>query len=108
MSDHTTSGRLALSGQGRDCAVLAIRGMTCGACANAVHRALARVPGVVRVEVDLAAGRALAQGSARPQDLVAAVAGAGYHADLDTGEGGRASRREAGADAAAERACFLL
>lgn len=88
MNDTTTSGRLALSGQGRDCAALSIDGMTCGSCANTVHRALSRVPGVVSVEVDLTTGRALVQGSARPQDLAAAVADAGYHAALDTGEVG--------------------
>ena len=84
MTEATTSERVALSGQGRDCAVLAIGGMTCGSCANAVHRALSRVPGVISVEVDLAAGRALVQGSARPKDLLAAVEGAGYRAALGT------------------------
>ncbi|RAI55225.1 heavy-metal-associated domain-containing protein, partial [Roseicella frigidaeris] len=64
MTEGTTFERVALSGQDRDCAVLAIGGMTCGSCANAVHRALSCVPGVVSVEVDLAAGRALVQGTA--------------------------------------------
>lgn len=82
MSEATISPRVTLSGRDRDCAVLSIGGMTCGACANAVHRVLSRVPGVVSVEVDLAAGCALVQGSARPQDLVAAVEGEGYRAGL--------------------------
>lgn len=82
MIEATTSERVVLSGQGRDRAVLAIGGMTCGSCAKAVHRVLSRVPGVVSVEVDLAAGRALVQGSARPEDLLTAVEGAGYRAAL--------------------------
>lgn len=81
MSQDTVSERVALSGQDRDCAVLSIGGMACGSCANSVHRALSGIPGVVTVEVDLA-GRALVQGSARPEDLVVAVEGAGYRAAL--------------------------
>lgn len=76
------SERLALSGQDRDCIILAVGGMACGACANAVQTVLAQVPGVVSAEVDLGAGRAKIQGSARPQDLVAAVEDAGFEATL--------------------------
>jgi len=86
MSEANASERLTLSGGDRDCAVLSIGGMTCGSCANAVHHALSRVPGVVSAEVDLAAGRAQVLGSARPEELVAAVDGAGYRAALGTGE----------------------
>ena len=86
MTEATTSERVALSGQDRDCTVIAIGGMTCGSCANAVQRALSRVPGVVSVEVNLAAGRALVRGDARAEDMLAAVEGAGYRAALDGGE----------------------
>ncbi|MCB4824869.1 heavy-metal-associated domain-containing protein [Roseicella aerolata] len=88
MSEATASERVVLSGQGRGCTTTSIGGMTCGSCANAVHRALARVPGVVSVEVDLGVGRAMVQGDARPEDLLAAVEGAGYRAAL--GQGGAA------------------
>ena len=86
MTEATASERLTLSGQDRDCTVLAIGGMTCGSCANAVHRALARVPGVVSVDVDLAGARALVRGDARAEDMLAAVEGAGYRAALDGAE----------------------
>ncbi len=59
---------------------LAITGMTCAGCVNAVQRVLSRVPGVSTVAVDLAAGRASVDGSASPASLVAAVEKAGYGA----------------------------
>ena len=61
---------------------LAVTGMTCTGCVNAVTRVLSRVPGVAAVQVDLAAGRAEVGGSARPDDLLAAVRKAGYGAAL--------------------------
>jgi Cu+-exporting ATPase len=57
---------------------LAVTGMTCGGCANAVRRALTRVPGVAGAKVDLAGGRATVDGTAPSDALVAAVAAAGY------------------------------
>ena len=59
---------------------LAITGMTCDGCANALTRALSRVDGVTRVAVDFAAGRAHVAGSANTDRLVAAVEKAGYGA----------------------------
>ena len=59
---------------------LAITGMTCDGCANALTRALSRVDGVTRVAVDFAAGRAHVTGSANTARLVAAVEKAGYGA----------------------------
>ena len=61
---------------------IAIAGMTCSGCVNAVTRALARVPGVAEVSVDLDAGRARVAGSASPDTLLAAVGKAGYDAHL--------------------------
>jgi copper chaperone CopZ len=59
---------------------LSITGMTCSGCANTVKRVLSRVPGVTRTEVDHARGRATVSGTARPEDLIAAVQAAGYGA----------------------------
>ena len=59
---------------------LAITGMTCGGCVAAIKRVLQRVPGVSRVEVDLAAGRAQVAGAAASEALIAAVESAGYGA----------------------------
>lgn len=64
---------------------LAITGMTCDGCANALTRALSRVDGVARVAVDFAAGRAHVAGSASTDRLVAAVEKAGYGATPASG-----------------------
>lgn len=61
---------------------LAITGMTCAGCVGAIKRVLARVPGVAGVTVDLDAGRALVDGTARPEDVVTAIQSAGYGAQL--------------------------
>lgn len=62
--------------------VLAVSGMTCGGCANAVSRALSQVPGVVEARVDLATARATVTGTARPEDLIRAVEAAGFAGGL--------------------------
>ena len=61
---------------------LAVTGMTCNGCVNAVTRVLSRVPGAGQVHVDLEAGRADVQGGADPDALLAAVRKAGYGAEL--------------------------
>ncbi len=60
---------------------LAITGMTCAGCVNAVTRVLARVPGAAHVRVTLETGRAEVAGSATPDALLAAVRKAGYGAE---------------------------
>jgi len=62
-----------------------IEGMTCVSCANRIERAVRRIEGVRRVRVDLR--RETATVSREPASvsdaaLMAAVAGAGYRADL--------------------------
>jgi hypothetical protein len=69
---------------------LAIDGMTCGHCAEAVSRALSRCPHVAAVQVDLARGRAVVTGEGlRVDELVAAVQSAGYQAQpvIESGSG---------------------
>ncbi len=61
---------------------LAVTGMTCAGCVNAVSRVLARVPGAAHVQVTLATGWAEVAGSAAPDALLAAVRKAGYGAEL--------------------------
>ena len=56
--------------------------MTCDGCVNAVTRVLSRVPGARAVQVDLGAGRAVVEGEAAPDALLAAVRKAGYGAEL--------------------------
>ncbi|MEQ1567157.1 MAG: copper ion binding protein, partial [Myxococcota bacterium] len=63
---------------------LAVVGMTCATCAQRIERALARVPGVVSAQVNLATE--LASIAARPgvpaEVLLGAVRAAGYEASL--------------------------
>jgi copper chaperone CopZ len=61
---------------------LAVSGMSCVGCVSSVTRVLSRVSGAAKVRVDLEAGYAEVQGSAAPNDLVAAVRKAGYGAEL--------------------------
>lgn len=59
--------------------VLKITGMTCGNCARHVREALAAVPGVTAVAVDLAAGQAtITHGTVDAAALRAAIIDAGY------------------------------
>jgi len=66
---------------------LEVQGMTCGSCAKHVTKALQSVPGVSRVEVDLANGRARVEGDMPfgAQPLIAALASEDYPAQLATG-----------------------
>ncbi|WP_249583427.1 heavy metal translocating P-type ATPase [Pseudomonas viridiflava] len=63
---------------------LPISGMTCASCAGRVERALAKVPGVNSVTVNLANERAHVQVQPQtdPQTLINAVSHAGYSATL--------------------------
>ncbi|QVW23990.1 heavy metal translocating P-type ATPase [Pseudomonas hormoni] len=63
---------------------LSIDGMTCASCVGRVERALAKVPGVKSVSVNLANERAHLEllGQVDPQTLIAAVTKAGYNASV--------------------------
>jgi P-type Cu+ transporter len=80
----------------RDRRELAIHGMTCASCAGRVERALSRVPGVTRAEVNLATEKATVEGVAlHPAMLIGAVQDAGYTADLLTGDAEHGRKMEA-------------
>ncbi len=67
---------------------LAVEGMTCGSCANAVRKALTRLPGVGHVGVDLAQGRATVVFSGEGnhlQEMLDALTEAGYKGKLVSG-----------------------
>jgi copper chaperone len=59
--------------------IYTVAGMTCDHCALSVREALAEVPGVSRVDVDLTAGLVTVAGAHFPDTAIAAaVADAGY------------------------------
>lgn len=61
---------------------LKVTGMTCGHCENAVNKALEAVPGVVRVvKVSRDEERAVVDGDADLQALIAAIEEEGYTAE---------------------------
>lgn len=71
-----------------------VTGMTCASCVRRVERALAAVPGVTGVQVDLARERATVEhGGVAPGALAAAVAAKGYTLVVDAA--GRDEAREA-------------
>jgi copper chaperone len=61
---------------------LAVKGMTCGGCANAVTRVVRKADPEAIVNVDLASGRVEARTVADPAQLAAAITKAGYEAQL--------------------------
>lgn len=73
--------------------VLAVEGITCGSCVDAVRRALSQVPGVERVDVDRASGLAVIEGDARPQALVSALDASGFAASLKRDGGDSSGQR---------------
>lgn len=64
---------------------LKIDGMTCNGCQTSVTRILKAQKDVIEATVDLAAGRAVVEGNADPQQLIRAVMAAGYDAQLVSG-----------------------
>lgn len=64
---------------------LSVSGMTCAACPITVKKALTKVPGVTRAEVDIEQRRAIVtydDARTSPVDLAKAVADAGYPAQV--------------------------
>ena len=63
---------------------LNVQGMTCGSCVKHVTKALQSVPGVNRVDVDLANGRAKVEGDlpSGAVPLIAALASEDYPAQI--------------------------
>lgn len=59
---------------------LRVTGMSCAGCESNVEDALSAVPGVVSVDVVRETDAVTVEGEADPDDLVAAVEGAGYEA----------------------------
>ena len=79
---------------GAETLMLKISGMDCATCTISIKEALERVPGVRAARVDFAAGQATVAASASldPAAALAAVAAAGYKAEVLEG-GGNGKRR---------------
>ena len=82
----------------RESVRLSLDGMTCASCVARVEKALQRVPGVLRADVNLAIERAQVMrlaGSAPTAELIAAVQRAGYdaHEQGDAAAGAPPARR---------------
>jgi Cu+-exporting ATPase len=83
MDDARTAPGQTAASVGR--LVLPVQGMTCASCVSHVEKALAKVPGVDRVAVNLATESAALEGHGLdPQALAHAVAAAGYSVPLQT------------------------
>ncbi len=96
---------------------LSIASMSCASCVGRVDKALAAVPGVLDVRVNLAAETATIsylEGATTPAALAAAAAAAGYPAEIAQADAtlDRAARKEAEAQEIARRtilaACLAL
>ena len=61
-----------------------VTGMTCAACSSRVEKVVSQVPGVTKAEVNLLAGSMVvtADSAEVTQNIISAVAGAGYGAEL--------------------------
>ncbi|MGL4496068.1 MAG: heavy-metal-associated domain-containing protein [Beijerinckiaceae bacterium] len=60
---------------------LAVKGMTCSGCANAVTRVIQRLDPAAKVTVDLAGGKAAITTAKPAQDFANALTSAGYPAN---------------------------
>ncbi len=63
-----------------------VTGMTCAACVSRVEKAVSKVQGVENCSVSLLTNSMAVQGSAKPDDVIAAVTAAGYGASVKDAE----------------------
>ena len=76
-----------------------VTGMSCAACSARVEKAVSKVPGVTSCSVSLLTNSMSVEGTASPQEIVAAVEAAGYGASLK----GEEQKHAADADVLADR-----
>ncbi|MGE5552146.1 MAG: heavy metal translocating P-type ATPase [Bacteroidota bacterium] len=90
---------------------LRLYGMSCASCARSIEEALRKVPGVAEANVNFATERATVVWEAekgRLEDLLAAVAKAGYRAETPKKEDPDAERREREREIRRQLAFFVL
>ena len=74
-----------------------VTGMSCAACSARVEKAVSKVPGSVSCSVSLLTNSMGVEGSATDQEIIKAVADAGYGTSAKDGEG----EKNGGANSAA-------
>ncbi len=80
-----------------------VTGMSCAACSTRVEKAVSKVEGVTSCSVSLLTNSMGVEGTAKPQDIIAAVEAAGYGASLKGGTGSaKESSRRAGSSTGEE------
>lgn len=86
-----------------------ITGMSCAACSTRVEKAVAKVSGVTDVSVSLLTNSMGVEGTASPEDIIAAVTKAGYGATLKDSTGrDRNGEENGGSDALKDRETPVL
>ena len=83
-----------------------VTGMSCASCVAHVQKAVAKLPDVDEVEVNLLTNSMTVSGSASPEEVISAVEGAGYGASLSRSEGAKENTgKDAPACLVADLAC---
>ena len=81
-----------------------VTGMSCAACSARVEKAVSKVPGVSACSVSLLTNSMGVEGTASPDQIIAAVEEAGYGASLKGGQGAGARQSSSASMAEAEEA----
>ncbi len=71
-----------------------VTGMSCAACSARVEKSVKKVPGVDKCAVNLLTNSMGIEGTAKPEDIIAAVESAGYGASLKGAEGPKRTNQE--------------
>jgi copper chaperone CopZ len=61
--------------------LLRVQGMSCGHCVAAIRTAVAPLPGVSDIDIDLTSGVVTVRGTADERAVAAAIEGCGYDID---------------------------
>lgn len=87
-----------------------VTGMSCAACSARVEKAVSKVEGVSSCSVSLLTNSMGVEGTAKPEDIIAAVEAAGYGASVkgESGQKGRGPEDKAGEELLADRETPVL
>lgn len=87
-----------------------VTGISCAACSARVEKAVSKVEGVSSCSVSLLTNSMGVEGTAKPEDIIAAVEAAGYGASVkgESGQKGRGPEDKAGEELLADRETPVL